>query len=230
MYRLFIFFIFLYSLPLVNVNAQKRKPKEPKCKSTKKAISNDHSPNYYPVLLARFLKSDSSLNLKEKRLLYYGFIFQDEFKNDRNRTYRDSLSIFFSVDHLNDIDAGNVIRFSDSILVVNPFNLRALNYRALAFEQLGEDERYKGVIFRINTILEVILSSGHGLSPDSPFYVIRESDEYALIDALGFLFEGHKDKIEGKYDHLTVMGRDKSIKIKGLYFFVFSCDEKSKDD
>ena len=227
MYRLVIFVVFLYSLH--SVHAQKRKQKEPKCKNIKKVISDQHSPNYYPVLLDRFLKSDSTLNLKEKRLLYYGYVFQDEYKNDRNRNYKDSLSIFFSVDRLNDIDAGNVIRFSDSILVDNPFNLRALNYRALAFEHLGENKRYNGVIFRINTVLEVILSSGHGLSPDSPFYVIRESDEYALIDALGFMFEGHKDKIEGKYDHLTVIRNDDGAKIKGLYFFVFSCDASSKD-
>jgi len=218
MYRVFILFFLVLT---VNVNGQIRKHKPPKCKSVKKAISNENSLHYYPKLLERFLSSDKTLTLKEKRLLYYGFVFQDEYKNDRNKQYKDSLRIFFTMKKLTDLDAEHIIHFSDSILAVNPFNLRALNYREFAFEHTKEEERIKNVIFRIRSVLEAILSSGHGLSTDSPFYVIRESDEYAVLDALGFYFNGERKKIADKYDYLSVMKNDKGI--DGFYFYVNTC-------
>jgi len=218
MFRLSLLILFFLS---VNVCGQNRKPKAPKCKAVKRAVTAKSSSNYYPKLLDRFLRSDITLNLNEKRLLYYGFVFREEFKRDRNKAYKDSLRIFFSMKTLTDIDAQKIITYSDSILAVNPFNLRALNYREYAFEHTREKERMQGVIFRINSVLEAILSSGHGLSTDSPFFVIRESDEYAVIDALGFLFGGEHKKVNGKYDYLTIVKNDKDI--PGFYFYVNTC-------
>jgi len=205
----------------VSVNGQVSRQKPPKCKTVKKTISRENSATYYPKLLKRFLESDKTLTLKDKRFLYYGFVFQEEFKTDRNKLYKDSLRIFFTMENLTDLDAENIIHFSDSILAVNPFNLRALNYREYAFEHTGEKDRIKNVIFRINAVLEAILSSGHGLSTDFPFYVIRESDEYAVIDALGFYFGGDHKKVKDKYDYLSVTKNDKGI--DGFYFYVNTC-------
>ena len=219
MYRLSLLLLLFVS---VNISGQLKKPKAPKCKSIYKAISRESTPTYYPHLLSRFLNSDMTLNLKEKRLLYYGFVFQHEFKTDRNKAYKDSLRIFFTMKTLTDLDAWSIIHFSDSILAVNPFNFRALNYREYAFEHTKEKERIKNVIFRINAVMEAILSSGHGLSTDYPFYVIRESDEYAVIDALGFLFGGEHKKVDGKYDFLSVSENDKGI--DGFYFYVNTCN------
>ena len=216
--------VFLASISVNLVYSQVNKPKEPNCKKNERLISNKNSLYYYPALLKRYLNSDTTLSLKEKRFLYYGFVFQEEFKNDRNRLYKDSLSIFFAIDSLTDLDAEKIVQFSDSILVVNPFNLRALNYRAYAFDYQKKSGRSKGVIFRINVVLEAILNSGYGLSIDSPFYVIRESDEYAIIETLGFLFEGKHEKIKGKYDYLTISGSEKGV--EGLYFLVITCSEE----
>ena len=131
--RRICFLVFtLFSVSLVY--GQVNKPKEPNCNRNERLISNKGSQFYYPELMKRYLNSDTSLTLKEKSLLYYGFVFQDEFKNDRNGLYRDSLRIFFAVDSLTNLDAEKIIQFSDSILAVNPFNLRALNYRAYAFD------------------------------------------------------------------------------------------------
>ena len=224
MHRICFLIFTLLSVSLVY--GQVNKPKEPNCNRNERLISNKGSQHYYPKLMKRYLNSDSSLTLKEKGLLYYGFVFQDEFKNDRNRLYKDSLRIFFSVDSLSDLDAGKIIQFTDSILIENPFNLRALNYRAFAFDHQGKKERSRGVIFRINVVLSAILNSGYGLSSDSPFYVIRESDEYAVIDAMGFLFAGKHEKIDGKYDYLTISGSDKGV--DGLYFLVTTCNDKTE--
>ena len=221
MYRLSLLFLLFIS---VNALGQIKKPKAPKCKSIRRAISKESYATYYPKLLTRFLSSDKTLTLKEKRLLYYGFVFQQDFKNDRNKAYKDSLRIFFTIKNLTDIDAEKIILFSDSILAVNPFNLRALNYREYALEHMKEQDRIKNVIFRINAILEAILSSGHGLSTDYPFYVIRESDEYAVIDALGFYFGGKHEKVNGKYDYLSLEKNDKGI--DGMYFYVNTCKKK----
>jgi hypothetical protein len=208
----------------VNVITGQTKYKAPDCKKIKKKISNEKGKYYYPDLMKRYLASDTTFTIKEKRLLYYGFVFSDEFRNDRNKIYKDSLRVFFRMKKLTSLDAVNMIRFSDSILVVNPFNLKALNYRAYAFENTGNKAGTKRVIYRINLVLEAILSSGHGLSTDSPFYVIRESDEYALVDVLGFLFEGHSDMVDGKYHKLKVTGGNKDI--EALYFYVNTCNRK----
>ncbi|NPA36976.1 MAG: DUF4919 domain-containing protein [Chlorobi bacterium] len=205
-----------------NISLQAQKYKAPDCKRINKKITKKDSKYYYPFLMKRYLSSDTTLVLKEKRLLYYGFVFSDEFRTDRNKSYRDSLRVFFRMNELTDLDAENIIRFSDSILVVNPFNLKALNYRAYAFEHTGNKAGTQRVIYRINLVLEAILSSGHGLSTDSPFYVIRESDEYALIDVLGFLFEGYREKVNGKYDKLSVKGKNKDI--DALYFYINTCE------
>ncbi|GIZ07893.1 DUF4919 domain-containing protein [Flavobacterium sp. UMI-01] len=55
-------------------------------------IKNNKSELYYPELMARFQKGDTTLTLNQKRHLYYGFTFQEKFKNFKFNGLLDSIS------------------------------------------------------------------------------------------------------------------------------------------
>ena len=69
-------------------------------------------------------------------------------------------------------------------------------------------------------IVDVLLSSGDGLTKKTAFYVIYVSHEYDLLKVLGFDYGGEQTLTE-HYDYLLL--GDNSKNIKGLYFDVSPC-------
>jgi hypothetical protein len=145
-------------------------------KAVEKLVSDPSLPTHYPNLLARLKSYDSTLTLEDYRLLYYGFVFQDDYS-----PYGDdgSKAIKAAFEKKAFTEA---IKICDRTLEKNPVSLRAYNYKLIALSKLANEEalfqQTRGIYSRL---LNAIVSSGDGLACPSAFRVISVSDEYDLM-------------------------------------------------
>lgn len=110
---------------------------KPNYKRIEKNISQEDSDLFYPVLIERFLQADTTFSLTEKRHLYYGYSFQPGYSPYGHSDYSDSVNALLNQEELAEKDLSNLIRFGDSILHEQPFDLRVMNYQAYALERIG---------------------------------------------------------------------------------------------
>jgi len=216
--QLLVVLILLLSMTLFSQN--NIDIKSPDYKKIEKEISNKESDYYYPKLLTKYMISDTTMTLKEKRYLYYGYAFQDSYSPYGHSDFYDSLRTVLNNEKHSDEDLLKIIEFSDSVLVENPFDLRAINYQLYAFEKLEKEIEFDKKMNQMRIIVDALLSSGDGLKEETAFYVIETSHEYALLNILGFEFGGEQRLIE-HYDYLVV--KNNSQEINGFYFDVSPC-------
>jgi len=188
---------------------------KPNYKRIDKAIRNKKSPFYYPLLMKRFQMGDSTLNISEKRYLYYGYMFQSDFNPSDTPVFLDSILIIFKKPRLNEHELNRVVLLSDSVLTKYPFSTRALSYQLYALKKLGKAKKLQARAVQLSTILAAIMSSGNGLSRDQAFFVIDPSHEYPIIDVVGFRFRGAQYTVD-QYDILELQTNKAGV--KGMFF------------
>ncbi|MBD8488744.1 DUF4919 domain-containing protein [Echinicola sp. CAU 1574] len=183
-------------------------------------IIDDQSDFHFPNLMTRFLKADSTMSLEEKRHLYYGFVFHQDYSPYSIPKYKDSLeTVLQKVEH-NHTDLKKIIQHGDSILAENPFDLTVMNYQLYAHENLEDTSSFQAKIIQMEIVFDALLSSGDGASKKTAFYVIDTSHEYDLIDVLGFKFDGSQSLTE-HFDYLKVANND--LGLEGMYFDISPC-------
>lgn len=144
--------------------------------SVKLLISDSNKATYYPKLLSKFLAFDTSLSLSDYRLLYYGFVENDEYS-----AYTDTKTTELNA-ALNQKDYAKASLISDSVLKVAPVNLKANYYKALSIFLLDSiNLPYWKYSNRYTKLMKAILSTGNGFTCESSFKVLYVSDEYEII-------------------------------------------------
>ncbi len=215
-----VILIFSFLFATLQALPQDIKFEKPNYKKIKKAISKRKSDLYYPKLMEKYLKGDTTMTLEEKRHLYYGFTFQSNYSPYGEPDYYDSLLAVLKQDTLTNDDLHKIIVFADSVLAEDPFNLRSMDYQLYAYKQLGKEEAYMKRFAQMQIIVDAILSTGIGISKETAFYVIAVPHEYFILEVLGFEF-GNLQKLIDHYDFLKVA--DNEYGIEGLYFDVTPC-------
>ncbi len=176
---------------------------EPDFREIKQAITNTKSPNYYPKLLNRYLKNDSTLSLQQYRYLYYGFTLQEDFVPYQSATQA-LLTLRQQMVQEPESEKKSVVytravQVANNALADNPFDLLAIGTMAIAQLQRGDTTAYEQWIAKQNSLLDVISSSGDGDSPESAFHVINIEHEYEIINRLGLIVESDSlcsDRVE----------------------------------
>ena len=206
--------------------SQNMQTAKPDYKKIEKEISKEKSEFFYSKLLKRYMNSDTTMTLKKKRYLYYGYSFQNAYSPYGHSDFSDSLRVLYQKEQHNDKELNKIIELSDSILVENPFDLRAINYQLYALEKLEKTFEFDKKINQMRIIIDALLSSGDGLKQKTAFYVIYTSHEYALLNILGFEFGGEQSLID-HFDYLKVAKNSQNI--KGFYFDVDPCLNSMND-
>lgn len=150
-------------------------------------ISYSGSKNYYPNLYTRYVTGDTTLNLSEYRLLYYGYAFQDAYSPLDSSPLKDSISMYMetngeNLDQKKSLILINLIR---KALVEEPFNLRMINLLAYAYQKADDIENALKTSRNLNAITEAILSSGTGIDKEYPWVLLYRKDLYDLITMFG---------------------------------------------
>jgi hypothetical protein len=208
---LLIFWSFSFSVLAQNYNIEK-----PDYDKIEKNISDVNSNFFYENLFKRYLAADTTLSIDEKRHIYYGYTFQKEYNPMSNSNFEDSLRIYYRKPELTNSDYPKIIEFSEKVLEENPFDLRALHFSMIAYEQNQNSSAYLKNRFKFDLIIDVIMSSGDGIAKDSAFYVIYVSHEYDLIDIIGFNFGGEQSLIDNQFDYLKL--DTNQYHLEGFYF------------
>lgn len=191
----------------------------PDYKKIEKAIKKKNSDFYYPNLMERFIKADSTLTAEQRKHLYYGFTFQPEYSPYGSSDYLDSLRVMWSKEKLTENDWKHVAAIGDSILADNPFDLRAINAKLNAFEKLENKEDFDKSVTRMTIILDALLGSGDGRSKKTAIYVISVSHEYDILGL--FELQSVGQSLVEHYDYIELA--DNSGGVEGLYFDITPC-------
>lgn len=207
--------LFLAIMSSLSLYGQERKFEKPDYKDIDKKIRDEKSDFFYEKLFLKYNLADTSMSLDEKRALYYGFIFQPEYSPYGFSSFDDSIRDIAGKEEFSEYDYRQILRFSDSLLAENPFDLRALNYKMFCYEKLNDAYDFNSCLSKMRMIVEAIMSSGNGRTKQDAFYVIFVSHEYDLINILGLKFGGGQSLID-HYDYLRLAENDAGL--EGLYF------------
>jgi hypothetical protein len=170
---------------------------------------------YYPKLFKKYQENDTTLSLRDYRMLYYGYVFQKGYSRDAIGTPEDdSIKKIFDKGELTEKDLHEIVRLGIGYLDKVPFDLKRLNLVFVAAQESGDEVTAKIYLDKVRMLALTVLTTGNGISEETPFYVISRSDENAIINILGYKPNGTLDLSTTRY--LTVEDNDDNL--PGLYF------------
>lgn len=183
-----------------------------------KEINDSNSTNFYPKLIERFLRHDTTLTEKENTLIYYGnYFYQNYSPYSRHRKEDKFLKYYFAENYNKAIPIGK------KIIQDNPVNIKVLLKLLVSYYQIGDTlntDLYADMYF---DLIEVILNSGDGNSITTAYVVINVSDEYEVLKYFELESKGQVLSVEtdiltiDTVNQKTISGKEK---IEKLYFNV----------
>jgi len=188
--------------------------KKPNYSEIKKKIVQKSSNLYYQELFKKYNQADSTLSLEEKRVLYYGFIYNSKYSPYSSREFTDKISAILKKDEITVEEYKNIITYADALIKENPFNINALNYKLYAYNKLDDSSSAIKTSIQLQIITDAILSSGDGLAKETAYVVIIPSHEHSVLNTLGYKF-GDKKPVD-EYDYFSL--KENQQNIEGLYF------------
>lgn len=188
----------------------------PDFEQIKKDISDPSSPYYYPKLMARYEQNETVMNLEDYRHLYYGYLFQEDFDPYRHSEFSNkNQELYYRNSHTR-AELDSMIHYAEGALNDTPFDLSQMNFLIYALRERGKINKANIWQYRLNHILQAIVSSGTGTSPEQAWFVIDPHHEYNIINFQNAVAtdQGYQ---EPYYDRIEV--EKGSGKEKGTYYF-----------
>lgn len=174
---------------------------------------------HYDGLFKRYKENDTTLTLRDYRMLYYGYFFQPSYTPFFRTAEADSIKMLLGMkDELNNQDWKEIIRLGTVNVNKNPFDLKGLNVVWIANKHVGDSATANIYFDKLKKLVQTILSTGDGLSENTAFHVLNVSHEYDILNILGYEFGGNQKLTDGKCDFLSLKTNDDNV--AGLYFDV----------
>jgi len=208
--------------------SQEKNFREPDYQKIKQQVNNKDSEFFYPKLFERYQGNDTTLQHKHYRMLYYGYPFQPGYQPSRSSPYSDSLRTIYQKDSLKKADFDKIIEYEQRLLEKDPFSLRDLNTLAYAYAQKNEKQKTTRLDYKINLLIETILSTGDGLKEESAWHVTEPSHEQDILNVLGFQPAGEESMRGGGFDYIRV--KENRYDIDGFYFNVSQVIKKQQQE
>ncbi|HRO43301.1 MAG TPA: DUF4919 domain-containing protein [Flavipsychrobacter sp.] len=211
--------VFWMSVIAVSVFGQEHNHIIPDYTEIEKLTKDKSSAFYYDGLFKRYKANDSTLTLRDYRMLYYGHFFQADYSPFYHTEESDSIKILLGgKEELDNEDWKEVIRLGTANVNKNPFDLKGLNVVWIAHQHMGDSAVAKIYFDKLKNLVQTILATGDGLSEQTAIHVVNVSHEYDILNILGYEFGGAQKLTDGKCDFLSLKTNDD--KIDGLYFDV----------
>ena len=181
-------------------------------------INDTSSSLFYPVLWTRYHQGDTMMTTNELRHMYFGYQFMDEYQPYSKSAFQDSIqNLFATLDSITVADMKNLLRFGDSILIIDPFNMEVIEMQQYIFQELHDLPSAELKYNQLGMIIKAMQSSGDGASLENPIYVIHVGHEYDMINYFGFKASGNQTLI-GSVDEIKI--EENAIGLDALYFEV----------
>lgn len=183
--------------------------------SIKQMVGDPNSAFFYPKLFKKYQANDTTLSFREYRMLYYGYVFQPGYERNTMQTPEDdSIAAIFAKGQLTEHDLKDIVRLGIAYVEKVPFDLKRINLVHVAASEIGDKAIADVYLQKVRMLALTVLTTGNGLSEETPFYVISESDENAMINILGYK-PGERFNVRNTR-YLTVEENEDNL--PGLYF------------
>lgn len=145
-------------------------------------VLDPKSPYYYPGLIERYEKNETVMNLEDYRHLYYGSLFQEDFNPYRHsEASTKNESLYYKNGHTR-AELDSIITYAKEAIADNPFDLTQMNFLIYALRARGKVNLANIWQYRLNHLLEAIVSSGTGTDKENAWYVVNPRHEYNIIN------------------------------------------------
>lgn len=148
-----------------------------------KLINNRKYPYYNKTLSDKFKENYRSLSLDEYFMFYFG-----QTKSDRYTPYtRNESQIADSIFSLTQRGFHDeAASLGSDYLEKNPSEISIYYHTGNAFLNSGNSEKAEGYFYKYQGLITSIIATGDGKSAESAYIVISSTDEYTIIQYLGY--------------------------------------------
>ncbi|MDE6768597.1 MAG: DUF4919 domain-containing protein [Muribaculaceae bacterium] len=207
--------------------ASKRKivVEKPDLEKIKKATLDPASPFYFPKLMAKYTRNDTTMTNEEYRNFYLGYMFQEDYDPYRTSPYSgvtDDMRL--KAKHTKE-EIDTIRKYAELSLRDNPFDLRQMSFLVHVLKEKRKDMSAKIWEYRLEHLLGAIKSTGTGEDIENAWYVIYPMHEYDMVQLMGYEAVDAQF-IDPGYDHLIVTPDEETRKrlrdkvVSGFYFNV----------
>ncbi|MDE6576562.1 MAG: DUF4919 domain-containing protein [Muribaculaceae bacterium] len=205
--------------------ASKRKIKveKPDLEKIKETTLDPSSQFYFPKLMAKYTRNDTTMTNEEYRYFYLGYMFQEDYDPYRTSPYSGVTDELRAKTSHTKEEIDTIRKYAELSLRDNPFDLRQMSFLVHVLKEKRKDMSAKIWEYRLEHLLGAIKSTGTGEDIDNAWYVIYPMHEYDMVQLMGYEATD-ADFIEPGYDYLTVAPEPETAKrlrdkvAKGFYF------------
>ncbi|MCM1449177.1 MAG: DUF4919 domain-containing protein [Clostridiales bacterium] len=180
--------------------------------SIRNAVSDLNSPYYYPRLIKQYEQNETVMTKEDYRYLYLGTMFQEDYNPYRRSIHADKVHPLTFKEKHSRAELDTMIKYTTLALDDTPFDLSQMNFLIYALREKGKVNIANIWQYRMNRLLEAIVSTGTGVDTTAAWYVIYPRDEATIINLSSKKVQSLKPSfVEPYYDCLEIVdnqGRD----------------------
>lgn len=195
---------------------------KPDLEEIRQTTLNPSSKHYFPKLMDKYMRNDTTMTPEEYRYLYLGYMFQEDYDPYRTSPYSDMTDSLRYKESHSKAEIDTIRKYTELALKDNPFDLRQMSFLVHVLKERRKDMSAKIWEYRLEHLLGAIKSTGTGEDVENAWYVIYPMHEYDMLQVLGYEAVD-VDYIDPGYDYLMVEP-DGTVKhrnpAKGFYFNV----------
>ena len=216
-------FLSVMMLTMVSLTAQTRKGEKkssiehPDMEQIKREVNNPSSKFYYPRLMQMYQKNDTVMTLAQFRHLYLGTVFQEDYNPYRHVESDAAMQDLYQQKSHTRAQLDTIITHAEKALSDDPFDLNQMSYLIYALNKRGKVNKAAIWQYRLNHLLEAIVSTGTGADTDNAWYVINPRHEYNIINFLGNVATGQQ-YVEPYFDYISISSPKGSKSPQGYFF------------
>ena len=198
---------------------------KPDLELIKKRTLDPASPFYFPKLMTKYSRNDTTMTNEEYRYFYLGYMFQEDYDPYRVSPYSGVTDdLRRKATHTKE-EIDTIRKYAELSLRDNPFDLQQMSFLVHVLKEKRKDMSAKIWEYRLEHLLGAIKSTGTGEDVQNAWYVIYPMHEYDMVQLLGYEAVD-AEFIEPGYDRLLVKPepetkkrlRDKTV--ESFYFNV----------
>ncbi|MDE6523108.1 MAG: DUF4919 domain-containing protein [Muribaculaceae bacterium] len=229
-----------WALTAADVNPESTSPEvKPKKKTSKRQVTVERpdleairvatldpsNPMYFPKLMKKFNRNDTTMNAEEFRHLYLGYMFQEDYDPYRESPYSSVTDAYRNKTSHTKEEIDTIRKYAELTLLDNPFDLRQMSFLVHVLKERRKDMSAKIWEYRLEHLLGAIKSTGTGESEENAWFVIYPAHEYDMVQLMGY-HAVDAEFIEPGFDYLMVEPEEETARRlrdkvqKGFYFDV----------
>lgn len=212
-------------------NKRKIVVEKPDLAKIEKETLDPSSKFYFPKLMTKFLRNDTTMTNEEYRMFYLGYMFQEDYDPYRISPYSGMTDELRLKKEHTPAEIDTIRKYAELTLRDNPFDLRQMSFLIHVLKEKRKNMSAKVWEYRLEHLLAAIKSTGTGEDIENAWYVIYPVHEYDMVRLMGYEAVD-ADFIEPGYDYLTVTPDEETARklkdkvSKGFYFNVIVPQEQ----